>query len=257
MILIGIIILLILLIICISAINSIMKENSLADELKIYEFGYKTNSFKILFIAGIHGNEPAGTYTLNNLIREGYFNKITEHSNLHITVIPEANTDGLINNTRYDHGKDLNRSFTEKFIKNTPDSKSSKILSHCLNSDFIVDFHEGWGFHKKNNKSMGSTIIPTQTEKAEIIAESILNKLNLYQKAQFPFTRDKDFVITYKKCCFANSALSCLMNKFNKDYIMIETTGQNNIQPLTLRENQVKIIIDTIIISFTKYKTKI
>lgn len=44
------------------------------------------------------------------------------------------------------------------------------------------------------------------------------------------------------------NTLDYYCNSINKNYILIETSGQNNIQPLETRINQIMLVIDTIVV---------
>ena len=116
-------------------------------------YNYNVNSSpKILFIAGTHGNEPAGYYSLINY----NFSKTTKN----ITVIPNVNPCGLQNDTRtnpYTY-KDMNREYGKFDIQNF------KIEQIVLQQDLIIDFHEGFDYHLRNSNAIGATL-SSKTEK--------------------------------------------------------------------------------------------
>jgi hypothetical protein len=204
------------------------------NKIKYYDFN--TNSkIKICFIAGVHGNEPAGSITLNELIKEKYF----ENKNIFIRIIPIVNKFGYNFNIRYQNNPfypDINRNFSE----NGPVEKNSKELYNLTKDmDIVIDFHEGWGFYKINPESVGSTI--TVTPKLKYLGQKIINNIN-----KNIVNLDYKFILR-NDICEINTTLGCYLNNKNKNYILVETTGQNNIQPLYLRKNQIKNIIQTII----------
>ena len=55
-----------------------------------------------------------------------------------------------------------------------------------------------------------------------------------------------------KRPCNIESSFGCYNYKNNKKYILIETSGQNNIQKMEVRKNQVKIVIDTVLDYFNE-----
>lgn len=199
-----------------------------------YDFGYKNANLKICFIAGVHGNEPAAALLLQELIKKKYF----KNSNVFIRVIPVVNRFGLNTNFRFQNNifyPDINRNFrNDKGI----DKTSKKLIELTKDMDIIIDFHEGWGFHKINEESIGSTVI---TGNLSQLAEEIKDNLNYTisnKNLKFSFL---------KKPCRIQNSFGCYNYKKNKRYILIETSGQDDIQKLSLRQEQVKIVIDTVL----------
>lgn len=198
--------------------------------IKYFDFGNKESKIKICLIAGVHGNEPAGCYTLVKLLKKEYFNK----KNMFIRIIPIVNSYGIKNNIRYQNNiiyPDINRNFTKNGgIENV----SKQMVNLTKNFDIIIDFHEAWGFYKDNNGSIGSTITTNMTELGNII----VNKLNEN------ITDNRKKFTLLNRSCRIKSSFGCY-NK-NKKYMLVETAGQNNIQPIKLRMKQILIIINCI-----------
>jgi hypothetical protein len=125
-------------------------------------------------------------------------------------------------NSRYiPHIGDLNRKFPTKInydkCKLNPIIK--KILNFIKEADFIIDFHEGWGYYKNNNGSIGSTITPTNTELSNNIAEIVYNNLNktiIDTKKKFTILIDDDYKIksNFKGCFTHADAMSKVYNPF-------------------------------------------
>lgn len=109
----------------------------------------------VLVIAGIHGNEPAPPVAAKQLLdwrlRRG-----------RMVVLPEANRPALAARTRFTPAVrhvDLNRNF--------PDARHG-LRGECapelwrfveqLAPSLVLDLHEGWGFHRSNPKSVGSSV---------------------------------------------------------------------------------------------------
>src|SRR5690348_8821262 len=94
-------------------------------KIKYYDFGLSSSQIGSLasssqfdtgvcFIAGVHGNEPAGTQALKDLLQTNYFKEAAQTKNIRIRVIPAVNEWGLSHNTRYQLNPiypDINRNF--------------------------------------------------------------------------------------------------------------------------------------------------
>jgi predicted deacylase len=97
-----------------------------------------------------------------------------------LQIYPNPNPFGIYKNTRYQNklfNRDINRNFNDE--GKCPVSKF--ILENIKNysaNDIIVDLHEGYDFHKINNRSLGSTISPTKTELSIYLSKMMINKLN-------------------------------------------------------------------------------
>jgi hypothetical protein len=194
----------------------------------------------LLLIAGTHGNEPAGTVGLEEFIKTNI--KIKKGK---IIVIPRVNNIGLALDLRWGFNGffpiDYNREYPNKYSEKGGDYINRDIIEYVKISDFIVDFHEGWGFNILEPESMGSGIYPSNTELAKKIGNQILDNLN-----NTIIDENKKFTINFTSPRIPNT-LDYYCNEINKNYILIETSGQNNIQPLEIRTNQVLLVINTLI----------
>lgn len=195
------------------------------------------NGLTLLIISGVHGNERAGPFVFNKLVKSGYFKQNTLFKKIYL--IPIANEFGYKHNIRYQNdifNPDINRNF----FQNTNDTIAKFIDSYVQKSDIILDFHEGYDFHLINNTSVGSTI---KTNKQNIWVIKILNNLN-----KIINNPNKKFTLSTSICSIKNT-LGCYTHNFYNDkiYILIETTGQNEIQPMNIRERQIMTILSTIL----------
>lgn len=192
-------------------------------------------------MAGIHGNEPAGSIEIQHMLQSGYFDSLKKGS---VRIIPRANPLGLMVSSRYNGFTDMNRIFEQ------PLSADAKRISDFLKPcDIIVDFHEGWGYHLITPESMGSTITGNTTI-AEVIAKQIVFDLNNSQLQQTITNKNpgKQFsILPQSTACEIPSTLSCLAQKRNQNHIIVETTGQNDIQPMYIRRAQTRIILDSLL----------
>lgn len=215
--------------------------------LNIYEIKDKNVSTmvdKVLVIGGVHGNEPAPAFGI-----EEFYNSKLNNLIGNITFIPKVNSEGIKNNTRYlpCHSNlfisyDINRHFKHNQQLNAFQTNLIKIIDK---HDFILDFHEAYDFHKVNNKSVGSCILPGNNYSDKTILPKLLDICD-YLKHQINFTindKSKKFSVITNDKYYIENTLRDYCEKVNKPYILIEITGQNNKQPLKLRKKQtIKIL---------------
>lgn len=204
-----------------------------ANDIEIVTIDSMKTGPTILLIGSVHGNEPAGSVALYK------FMSILKNNNIQsgkLFIIPCPNKLGLLFNSRWLlhrlNNRDLNRNFPRNEEEIALDPISTKIMEYVIKSDLIIDFHEGWGFHKINPESMGSGIYPGDTKFSIVLANELINNVNQY--IQDPI---KKFSIEYNKHPDIKS-LKNFANYLGKDYILVETSGQDNIQPMDLRVKQ-------------------
>ena len=204
----------------------------------IIDSGNKGNV--LLLIGGTHGNEPAGFIGLKN-----FSNSNIKISSGKIIIIPDVNKLGLFFNVRFGFNGfvpvDYNRQYPTSLDKKCGDFVNYQILKYIEMADFIIDFHEGWDYNIVQQKSLGSGIYPSNTILSQEIGKNILDSINdiIYEPTKkFTISNNLQDII---------GTLKSYSNIVNKNYILIETTGQNNIQPINTRINQVLLIIDVVI----------
>jgi hypothetical protein len=238
-------------------INYYLKK--ICNNLEIFYYGEKTETNKtILILGGIHGNEPAGSKAIKQFMEEINIKNIK--LNNRIILIPNVNYCALqLNSRQVPFIGDLNRKFpiTENYNENDLHPIIKEILIQIKQADFIIDFHEGWGFYKDNTGSIGSTITPTNTDNSNTIAEEVYknlnNKINDNNK-KFTILIDKSDDTKIKtepnKYSYNNDIKGTLRyyaNLIKKNYLLIETSGQNDIQDLQTRVSQARMVIDTVL----------
>jgi hypothetical protein len=208
--------------------------------LRYVDFGNEDSLTKICLIAGVHGNEPAGSLLLSYLVDTTYFKDVCDAKNIFIRVIPAVNEFGLKLGIRYQNNifhPDINRNFVKGGVDHI--SKEMIRLTNAMSS--IVDFHEGWGFHKIDRNSLGSTL--TISESAKNLADRIIVNLNSKINEDW-----RKFMILDRMCNITNAfSCYCSKNYKNTGYILVETSGQGDVQPLLVRQDQIKDIIDTVL----------
>lgn len=215
------------------------------ENLEVFTIQYPAPGPTVGLLGSVHGNEPTGQVFLSRLVNNEYqLPKELQRGKL--IVIPRPNICGSILNTRYQRkwfNRDLNRNFSE----NGPlDGKAAKILEAFKDCDLIIDIHNGWGFYQITPPSVGSTLAAT-TQKTIQISQLATDEVN--KTIQDP---KKKFVnLKYEDCNIKNT-LSCYMRNRNRDYILIEISGQDNIQPIELCVNQARILVETILSNYSK-----
>jgi len=132
---------------------------------------------------------------------------------------------------------DINRNFG----KDDNDLINS-ITNIVDNSDFVIDFHEGYRFNISDvnfiHKSMGSTISSTLNDYSTNISNHLIADINTTitdPNKKFVYLDDKQFDIPY--------TLRDYCIKKNINYNLVEITGINDAQPLELRVAQTKHIL--------------
>jgi hypothetical protein len=112
----------------------------------------------------------------------------------------------------------------------------------------VIDFHEGWGWHLETKDS--KNLFPQTSEGSTLtlgkkfskdLAQKIIDKLNpdiKDDKRRFSLRGDN---------CNLPSSLGCYMDHNDRPYVLVETTGQEDIQPMDVRERQIRTIISTVL----------
>ncbi len=247
----SLILLIIVLVITIIYYNNVVND-ACDTEPKHYVFDsdkkeiYSRNKKTILMIAGTHGNEPAGSYSLNHLINL-LNKKQIELKSIKLIIIPEVNYCALKNNSRSIFGiGDINR----QYFNETKNKINKSVMKFVDDADIILDFHEGWGYHKINNHSVGSTISIFDNNHESILA-NMSGKLGYLLVDKINQTRNdknKQFTLLLQKSSNEiNHSLRQYCKNKNKEYILIETSGQNDIQELQIRHDQNMIVINTVL----------
>ena len=212
---------------------------------KIFIYDSKIKGPTIFILGSVHGNEPAGTITSNTIIKDLSTNNKKDKIIIKkgkLIILPIPNPYGLKYNSRFQlslFNPDINRSY----IGDGVDKINKLILSIAKKSDYIVDLHEGWGFHKINRNSIGSTITINTSpnyDKLNNIGYKIVDILNnkiINQNKKFTLLKRNNLK------CNPYGSLGCWSEINKKKYILVETSGQYNIQKIPIRVNQQKTII--------------
>lgn len=192
---------------------------------------------RILLLATVHGNEPAGSEALLELIQLLKSQPLQSGS---ITILPTMNPCGKKLRMRYQPQQilqlrsiDLNRNFGKRPEEEGKCELSKSLQKHVLQQpyDLIVDLHEGWGFRQIQQDSMGSGIYPSNHILSKQLSDIACQQLN-----QHILQPQKKFVV--EQIPLQEGSFRHFCDLHNMPYILIETSGQNDIQPLQTRKDQ-------------------
>lgn len=210
-----------------------MKRNDMPGlpfKVRIYNGSSKGKT--IMLVGGVHGNEPSGAHALTNLCNMLDSGKIGLKRGK-LIIVPVANEWGI---SHYERGNgqflnsDVNRNFTES---GPADDISAALAKLSKGADLVFDFHEGWGYHKINPESIGSTITSSSDPQIQNLAQETVNLLN--KDISDP---GKKFTHRVNDACDITTTLGCQVQRSGGKYMLIETTGQNEIQSRAIRVNQ-------------------
>lgn len=234
----------ILIIILLWHIHKICDTNSEVYMYKSITKSSSDNTFKILILGATHGNEPVGYHAINKIM--SMLNtqqiKLTNLKNYEIYFVPIVNMCGLKTNSRYNMFLfDINRNYNTDSIINYKINHQIKKIINDNNIDLVIDIHEGYSFHNINKNSLGSTISFNFND--DLLKSTIINNIN-----STIVTNDKKFVfIPSDKMEKDIGTLLEYCTKNKTKHILIEITGQENIQPLSLRIDQCMNILFSIL----------
>jgi hypothetical protein len=210
---------------------------------------FSKNTHKtILIVEATHDNEAYGYYTIKKLIDDLNSNKI-KLDNGRLILLPAVNYCALKMNLRFiPFIGDMNRKYPTKLNKNPSNKIIKQIIDLIDECEFLLDFHEGFDYNRKNSKSMGSTLTPPLQTNNKFyldlsyeIVDDIKTIFKNYKKFRI-FTMDENLIKTYSDLYQPQNqikgSLSYYTNLINKNYILVETSGQDNIKPLEKRVTQ-------------------
>lgn len=191
---------------------------------------------KVALVTGVHGNETAGPHAFMDMINDDTFVKLVKGTPIILTVVPCVNRWGFHYNMRWQPSlwhPDINRAFKET----DNDETSKKVIKILEGADFVMDFHEGWGYHRIQPQSIGSTLSPSTS-----LTMDMAKHIALVLNADIPEV-PKKFMVLDRDACQLPGALSCYMERHKRHYILMETTGQMNAQPMIIRKKQVRTAV--------------
>ncbi len=234
---------LLIVIICL-IVFSIFLYRTQSPELYVHDSG--VHGPCVLVVGGTHGNEPAGAVAAIHLHRSLCRQPPRKGR---VVIIPNANKWGLLANLRFLPAElmsfgllgkiDLNRSYAHRGEESRT-RLSRQIQDLALQSDWVIDLHEGYDFHQLNPNSMGSGIYPGHTDESKQMTLPLLHAVNqiiAIPEYQFITTDWPDENGTFRMFC----------NEQGIHYTLVETSGQDNIQPLDVRVQQHLVILNELL----------
>jgi predicted deacylase len=208
--------------------------SNICDTLPLtYEYG-QDNKYTILVLGATHGDEPAGHHIIKNMMNRASV------TNAKVIFVPSVNNCGYILNRRYNYlFTDINRNYYDD-----TDYKINKYIIDLVNkSDFVIDIHEAYDYHRINKESIGSTITLSYNDKHK---KSELENIILSNVNKYIVDEDKKFVsLNAKDQMIDGTLLQYCINK-NKNYMLIEITGKLDKQPLDKRIEQGTNILNSV-----------
>jgi predicted deacylase len=124
-------------------------------------------------IGGVHGDEPAGVEAAN-AIRDRRIVRGT------LLVIPRANEPALQTGARF-VAANMHGDLARCFPRSSSDKPRGPLATTLwrmlvqLEPDWLLDLHEGWGVHRRNPATLGSTVLhgPHHLRQAQRMVEAV------------------------------------------------------------------------------------
>ncbi|MEN6351529.1 MAG: succinylglutamate desuccinylase/aspartoacylase family protein [Syntrophomonas sp.] len=142
---------------------------------KLYIISSNNPGPVVMFVGGVHGNEPAG-FKAANIVKDYTITKGT------LLVIPNANLPAdRAGDRRVSGSFDLNRSFPQT-SRESADNVLSKAIYNAIKRydvDWLVDMHEGCNYTKiKSSSSVGQSLIYYPSSSTRTVAGKIISSIN-------------------------------------------------------------------------------
>ena len=221
-------------------------------KLTTYKFDSGRPGPHILLVGTSHGNEPAASVGFQKLA-DMFSSGDLSLAKGKLTIIPCLNPCGKKMHIRWLphqlfllHSIDLNRNYAKSLDDEGSCTISRKIerLSHDV--DLIIDGHEGYDFVKINPKSMGSAVYAGKHPLSQSLVPNMVSDLNKtitskpkgVNKKRLDKMKVEDFQFISHIETDLPGTLRWYSDNHDIPYVLIETTGLNDIQPLDVRSNQ-------------------
>ncbi len=204
------------------------------------------NGPTVLVISGSHGNECGPSVALDE-IKEMLDNGDITIKRGKLILIPTLNKCGRQLNIRFQPQELLKLNITKSDVNRnygkTPNEEGHCTLSNTVqkfikNSDYILDFHEGWGFNKLNKNSMGQTFYPGVIDGSKQVASKLKEAVNKVIDTDDNF-KYYDVVEGWAKI---PGSLRQYANINGIKYVLTEIAGQGKNQTLEEKKDQTKAI---------------
>ncbi len=186
-----------------------------------------TDGPTVLILGGVHGDEIAGVRSAEEM-------RCFNIARGRLIIIPQTNVPALAHGTRRapkTQHADLNRNFPRR-AGDLPRGTLARALWGALlelKPDFVVDLHEGYDFHKKNKKSVGSSVLFYPSVSGERHARRIVAAVNATVSE-----RERRFSLLRPPV--RGSLARAVTEQLGIPALILETT--KNHQPLQVRVDQ-------------------
>lgn len=188
----------------------------------------------VLITGGLHGDEPAGAEAATQIA--GW-----TPSRGRWIVVPRANERALRAGTRLSPGapkaeRNLNRAFPVRGGQVEPIGDVAQQLWRLIEEhepEVLIDLHEGFDVHRQNEKSVGSSVIWGGPQRAESLAEAMLESVNAELAESEKFDRLKTPIGGSLARAFADTR--------HRPAFILETTTKG--RPLPRRVRQHRILV--------------
>ena len=211
---------------------------------------------RIVVVAGTHGNEPAGAMLVTRwLVRFGHVLGSWLRPGVELVFVPALNPCGLQDGVREAPGEiDLNRQYGLSAARAGRRVQAVRaLIEQGPRRTWVIDLHEGWGWAAEpGSRSMGSALYfgggIEEGDDTHIRLDALLAVVNKYHQAAnhgFPFLLRPDPPQGPRGTL--GEWVAGLQN--GTGYLLLETTGQNNIQPLARRMAQVHTILRGLLVN--------
>jgi len=194
----------------------------------------------VVVVGGIHGDEPAGALAAAQIrhwtVRRG-----------RLVVVPRANVPALEARRRRipgvpDDQSNLNRNFPSKTKGPQPRGTLATALWNFVcrfRPDWLLDLHEGYGFHQLDPDTVGSSVIVFRDAETKRLAERLLQEIN-----QTIPEKKKQFVRLSPP---ADGSLARAAGQLlGAHALILETTRRS--QPLSLRTRQHRRLVHRVLV---------
>lgn len=194
----------------------------------------------VVILGGVHGDEPSGSASAE-LIRHWTISRGK------LVVIPRANIPGLAAKKRNIPQEktalaNLNRNFPRTGKTEEPRGELATALWTLIKShkpDWVIDLHEGYGFHIQTTATVGSSVISVNTPECIRVSEKLLAAVNA--TVQNPQRKFVPLAIP------VDGTLAGAVGEHLKAQAMIIETTSGGGQPLALRTRQHRIMVATLL----------
>ncbi len=194
----------------------------------------------VVVTGGVHGDEPAGARAAEQICHWPVLKG-------RLVVIPGANGAGLAAGTRFIPGvnpeeRDLNRDFPKTGAEDKAAGEPAAALWGFVVSqkpDWLIDLHEGYGFHRLQAGSVGSSIIDSNGAEADAAVPAMLAAVN----ASIP-EADRQFVNLSRPV--DGSLARAAAERLGAAAMILETTSHD--QALSLRTRQHRTMVGSLLV---------